>query len=376
MSEHPEGLSDRLLDIFRMRQYFNAIVTARQLGELARQDARFVEQVRRALFPFPGEKWPVHRGPVFTPSGRRRRHRWAGKRVAVAASGGSGAAAAVVGVVQALGEAGVEPALLSLCSGSAFFGLAIAAGRSPEHVARFIAMLTPPDYLDFNWRDIAGFAAHAGRGFGGLVRGERVEEVFRPFVGDMTLAELRIPAYFPAWNVEENRLDFVGPRTHPDLPLVRAIRTAIAIPLFIDPVPFEGHNWCDGGIVDILPVAPILDMRERYDVVVVVNSFYPREFAGESERGWRNKDWSILHIANQVKTNQHVQLAREHLERLRREVPEVVVLDPVPYSRVRGARFYSEFIDPRRWPRNMRDGRSAMVTALEAAPIHRLAATA
>lgn len=358
-----EGLGDRLLDIFRVRQYFGLITAGRELAALVRADSRFLDSARRALLPLPFDSWKAPAGHVF---GGLSRHAGgpSGARIALVASGGSGATAAVIGVMRALQEAGMRPALMSLCSGSAFFGFPLAAGRSPEHVARFMAGLRPTDYLDPDWASLAAVLPRRGRGFGGLVRGDRVEQTFRRLLGDMTLADLEIPAYAPVWSVEENRVEFIGPRTHPHLPVARAIRMCIAIPLFIEPVRMGAGSWCDGGIVDILPVSPVLDLGATYDAAVVVNSFYPHEFEGEDEGGWRGRRWSVLQIASQVKSNQHVQLAREHLARLRAEVPQVVVLEPVPYSLVRGARFYSQFVDPALWPAHMRAGRRAMSAAL------------
>ena len=125
----------------------------------------------------------------------------------------------------------------------------------------------------------------AGRGFAGIIRGERIEATFRRLLGDMTLGELQIPAYAPIWSVEENRLDYIGPRTHPDLSVARAIRMAIALPLFVEPVPLDGASWCDGGLVDIFPVRPVLELEEPCDVALAINGFYPPEFAGEDATG-------------------------------------------------------------------------------------------
>ena len=33
----------------------------------------------------------------------------------------------------------------------------------------------------------------------------------------LSLRELPIPAYAPIWNVEENRVEFLGPETYPDV---------------------------------------------------------------------------------------------------------------------------------------------------------------
>jgi hypothetical protein len=59
-----------------------------------------------------------------------------------------------------------------------------------------------------------------------------------------------------------------------------------------------------------------------------------------------------------------VQLARENLARLRREVKSVMVINPVPYTKVRRAGFYAEFLDRSDWPAFMQSGRTATIRAL------------
>jgi NTE family protein len=102
-----------------------------------------------------------------------------------------------------------------------------------------------------------------GRGFGGFLAGRRLEEAYLGFLADRTLADLAVPAYVPVWNVEESRLEYLGPRTHPELTVARAVHMAVAMPLLFDPVRFEDGDWCDGGMVDILPVRPVLVLQRR-----------------------------------------------------------------------------------------------------------------
>ena len=166
-------------------------------------------------------------------------------------------------------------------------------------------------------------------------------------------AKLPTPAYAPIWNIESNRLEYLGPRTYPDLPVARAIRMAISLPLFVEPVPLNGGFWCDGGIVDIFPVRPILDIEPPVDAVVAINAFYPPGFAGEDENGWQHRLASIMHIARQVRSCQHVALARENLARLRTSV-DVELLEPIAYQKVRATGFYQQFLDNRDWPEFMR----------------------
>ena len=284
-------------------------------------------------------------------------------RVGVVATGGSGALASLVGVAKALEDSGTEVSVYSVCSGSALFGFPLGAGMSPDEVAELTASMRPGDYIDAGWREIAALVPTLARGWCGILRGDKLEAFYRGHFGDLTLAQLRTPAYAPIWNVERNRLDFVGPRTHPDMPVARAIRMAVSLPLFVQPAVLDGLSWCDGGIVDIFPVRPVLDIEPAVDTAVAVNGFYPHEFGGEDITGWDDRPLSIVSAASQVRTCQQAELAREHLARLRRQARTLLV-EPVPYGKVAGTGFYEQFLDTREWPQFMRAGREAMLTSL------------
>jgi len=352
---------DAALDIFRMRQYFNVIVRARDVATAIRKDATFLDTVRRGMLPLPFDRRPEP-GRVFGPLRGAAPPPLAG-RIGVVATGGSGALASLVGVAKALEDSGTEVAVYSVCSGSALFGFPLGAGMSPDEVAELTASVRSGDYIDIGWREIATLIPTLARGWSGILRGDKLEAFYRGHLGDLTLAQLRTPTYAPIWNVEHNRLDFVGPRTYPDMPVAHAIRMAVSMPLFIQPVVRDGLSWCDGGIVDIFPVRPVLDIEPAVDIAVAVNGFYPHEFQGEDVTGWDARPLSIVSAASQVRTCQHAELAREHLARLRREVRTLLV-EPVPYWKVAGTGFYEQFLDTHEWPEFMRAGRVAMLAAL------------
>jgi len=353
------------LDVFRLRQYFDVITRARQWAEGVREDAGLLSDVRRALVPLPfdrstaAERRPF---PAFAPLDAS----WLqGRRLAVVATGGSGALALVVGVGRALEEAKLRPALWSLCSGSSLFGFPLAAGIPAAEVADFVLGLRPADYIDVDWRTLATLVPSRAKGFAGLLAGEAIEDSYRRLVGDMTLADLPVPAYAPIWNIEQNRVEYVGPATYPDLHVARAVHMAVALPLFVSPVELGGGYWCDGGIVDIFPVKPVLELEEPCDVALAVNGFYPPEFEGEDAKGWQERPGSILYVASQVRTCQQAELARVNLRRLRNAV-ETVMIEPVPYEKVKGAGFYRQFLNQSDWPEFMRAGREATRSALQA----------
>ena len=364
---------DSALDIFRLRQYFNVAVRARQVEQGVRDDVAFLDLVRRSLVSLPFDRHRVIDAHPFAGAHRRPLHALKDQRIAVLATGGSGALASVVGVARALEESGLRPAVLSLCSGSALFGFPIAAGLPAADVAAFSISLRPADYVDIDWRKLALLVPSGARGFAGLLRGERLEQTYHDLLGDMRLGDMPIAAYAPIWNIEENRVAFIGPRTHPDMTVARAVRMSVALPLFFDPVALDGASWCDGGVVDIFPVHPVLDIEAPCDLAIAVNGFYPPGFVGEDVSGWRERPASILDVASQIRTCQQAQLARENLARLQAAL-EVSMIEPVPYEKVMGLGFYRQFLTTEDWPGFMRAGRQEALRVLHHAASRRAGA--
>jgi NTE family protein len=350
------------LDLQRVRQYLNHAVRAQSIGVALRQDRIFLDQLRRGFIPLPGDRPAAPINP-FPDAEQQRSPRLAERRIAVIATGGSGAQASVIGVAKALECAGVTPTAYGVCSGSALFGIPLAAGLPASEVAAELQRMTPKDYIDPDWFGLATAPLRLGRGWLGLLSGDRLESFYRRMLGDVTLAELPIPVFAPIWNIERNHLTYLGPDTHPDLPAARAVRMAVALPLAVQPNRLGDGWWLDGGAVEILPAEPFVD-TDRCDLALVVNGFYPTGFAGDHEPHWRESPLSVLRVANQTRSMQHLQLARRGMADLRRTVDDVIELNPVPYGKVQGAGLYGQFLDTRLWPRFMADGYVVAATAL------------
>jgi len=358
------GALDRVLDVFRVRQCFDAITVARELAEAASSDGELLRGLGLALLPLPDQFTPRDNQRPFG-AFQRLEIPSSGERVAVVATGGSGAMSALVGVLRACEEAGIRPSSMAVASGAALFGFPAGAGLSAEQVADFTLSLRPHDYVDVDWAGLAAIVPRLGRGFAGVVKGDRLEAAYQELLGDLRLGEMPIPTYAPLWNIDQNRVEYVGPGTYPELTVARAVRLAVSLPLFMDPQRMGGSYWGDGGVVDIFPVHPVLDLEPKPDVVLGLNCFYPPAFRGEDASGWREQKFSILRAAAQVRTSQQTQLARQNLARLRAEVGEVLLLEPVPYTEVKGGRFYLQFVDNRSWPGFMRAGRNVTLRALK-----------
>lgn len=351
------------VDIGRIGQYLRNGERVRRILAGPREDLHFLDQLRRAALPLATDRWPTAAEP-FPPFRRRDLPALRGRRIAVVASGGSGVTGSVVGVARALEEAGAEPVAYGVCSGSAMFGIPLAAGLSAQEVADATLALRPAGYVDIDYRALAELPVRLGRGWSGVVRGDRIEQVYRRILGDITLGELSTPVWFPLWNIEDNRVAYVGSATHPDLEAAHAVRMAVALPTAVQPTELDGGWWLDGGIVDILPSKPLLT-GDVCDLAIVVNGFYGAGFTPEQEPHWRESVLSALRMASQTRLMQHVELARRAIADLRRTVPDVIELTPVAFGRVKGAGLYGEFIDNRRWADYMADGYRAAHEALD-----------
>jgi len=360
-----------LLEPNNLRPLFTVYNAARDLAGDLRRDLSFIRTLWRGLGPFPDRIRP-HAGAIFGRPVPLRLPAISGQRIGIVASGGSGATAAVVGVRRAFEEAGLEPAVISACSGSVLFALPWACGLSAEEIGQFWLSLSTRDYVDPDWRAVARGALTRFRGTTGLLRGEAIERAFVKRFGDRRLGDTKIPFAAVVWNIDANRVEFLSSRRTPDLPVARVARIAISIPIMVEAVELGGAWYGDGGIVDIFPTAPLAE-EEPLDLVIGTNSYLPEGFAGMDIGAWHAQPWSILRASLQLRYAVYLELAREHARQLGHRLE---LIEPVPHTDVRGARFYESFLDRRDWRRYMIAGRTATRAALvrREAMAHRRAA--
>ena len=351
----------RALEPNNLRLLFDGRGVASDVVHALREDASFARTLSRTLVDARSRaKSPTVARAIFPDPLPLEVPVLRGKRVGVVASGGSGALASLCGVRRALEEAGVEVTTISACSGAMLFASLWALGMNSEEMARFWLSLRTSDYVDPDWAALARAPLRRFRGWTGLLRGEAIERTFRERFGDRTLGDLEIPLSAPVWNIDQNRLETIGTKETPELTLARAVRVAISIPIFVEPVRIDDRLYGDGGIVNVFPTAPLVD--GAVDVAIGINCYFPERFEGEDVTGWEDAPWSILRASAQLRSCVHLALAREEARRLG---PRLVLLHPVPYTEIRGAKFYETFLDRTQWPRFMKKGYDCARSTLE-----------
>ncbi|MEH3052550.1 MAG: patatin-like phospholipase family protein [Patulibacter minatonensis] len=329
----------------------------REAGQVlqATLDPTFLMRLRRTVLPIPfvdRPQAPVDASTLFPPLEVRPIPALEGKRIGLIAGGGSGGCVSLIGVRRAFEEAGLEPALISSCSGGTLWGSMWAAGLSAEEMADFCLNWEIEDYLDIQWAKIPGFVASAFKGFVGLAKGEAIQRTFDERFGGRTVADLDIPLTSIVYDMDRGGVEYFGAANHPELTIGELVRIAIALPLVMEAVRVDGHLYVDGGTIDLLPAQPLHDDGE-IDHVVAVNVMLPPQLQAEDLTGWEDRLMGILDAARQAEQAFHLELARRTLGEFGHHV---TIIDAADHKLLRGPSFFDLFLDRTRWPELIEHG--------------------
>lgn len=180
-------------------------------------------------------------------------------RVALALGSGGARGLAHIGVIAALEEAGFEVSAIAGSSIGALVGGIYALGKLDVY-RDWACSLDKLDVLRLVDWTLTG---------AGLIKGERIIAAVRDLVGEADIETLPISFTAVATDLERQREVWISRG-----PLFDAIRASIAIPSVFHPHVIDGHRLADGGLLNPVPVTPLL--RERYDHLIAVSLDGPR----------------------------------------------------------------------------------------------------
>ncbi len=183
-------------------------------------------------------------------------------RIALALGSGGAKGLAHIGAIEALEAAGFAIVAFAGSSMGARVGFIHAAGRLDVY-RDWATSLAKMDVLRLVDWTLSG---------PGLIKGERIIGALRELVGEVDIEQLAIPFTAVATDIERQREVWISSG-----PLFEAIRASIAIPTLFHPQILNGRRLVDGGLLNPVPVTPLL--RERFDYLVVVSVDGPAEAA-------------------------------------------------------------------------------------------------
>jgi NTE family protein len=182
-------------------------------------------------------------------------HMSSGNKVALVLGSGGARGYAHIGVIEALEARGFDIIAVSGCSMGALIGGIYAAGKLPEY-REWVCQLDYLDVLklvDVTWSPM------------GAMRASKVMSKLEALVGDILIEDLAIPITTVATDLVRQREVWFQNGS-----LLQAIRASIAVPGVITPVHLGGQVLVDGGLLNPLPIMPVVAAHQA-DFVVAVN---------------------------------------------------------------------------------------------------------
>jgi len=176
--------------------------------------------------------------------------------VALALGTGGARGLAHIGAIEAVVAAGYRITAVSGSSMGALIGGIYAAGKLDVY-RDWVCALQKMDVLKLVDWTLSG---------AGLIKGERIVGVLRELIGEVAIEDLPIPFTAVATDLDREREVWLTRG-----PLFDAIRASIAIPTIFRPHPVHGHRLVDGGLMNPLPLTPLLQSPSDYTVAVNVN---------------------------------------------------------------------------------------------------------
>src|SRR5699024_9174049 len=194
-------------------------------------------------------------------------------RVALALGAGGAKGLAYIGVVEELVARDVEVVAIAGSSMGALIGGIYAAGKLDVY-RDWVAALAKLDVLRLVDWTLSG---------GGLIKGERIIGVLRELIGDERIEELPMAYTAVATDIDRQREVWLDRGL-----LFDAIRASIAIPSVFRPYMHDGRRLVDGGVLNPVPVMPLLSADADYIIAASVSG--PAEKASLRERQAQHDD--------------------------------------------------------------------------------------
>lgn len=170
-------------------------------------------------------------------------------------SGGGARGIAHIGAVKALFEHGFKPDIISGTSSGAFVGAMLAHGYSPDEIIELILQTSFFSYLRF------------GFGASGLLQMNRIEAVLCKYIPENRFESLKTPLVVTATDlISGEEVQFRSGE------IAIPVLASCCIPGVFSPIQFRGHTLVDGGVLNNLPVEPIINEAD-YIVGIHCNPF-------------------------------------------------------------------------------------------------------
>ncbi len=198
-------------------------------------------------------------------------------------SGGGARGFAHLGVLQALLDHDIRPAVISGVSAGAIVGVFYADGYSPQEIMDM--------FVEKKLFSLVRFTVPRS----GFLKLSGLQELLHSSLRARTFEDLKIPLWITISNLNKAQVEYVTSG-----PLADVVIASASIPVLFEPHRIGKYQYCDGGVFDVLPVVPI---RRECEKIIGVN-VNPRWEEKNISGVIKMAEWSFyLRILASVHTN-------------------------------------------------------------------------
>jgi len=162
-------------------------------------------------------------------------------KIGLALSGGGARGFAHLGIIKALEELGIDISELSGTSAGAIAGAFYCYGHKPDQI---LEIITSTGFLK---------SVRPAWSWAGLLSMDGFKEVLHKYLPENSFESLKIPLTVAATEIRLGRVTYFNSGE-----LIPRVIASSSIPALFNPAVLDGHVYVDGGIMDNLPVRPLV----------------------------------------------------------------------------------------------------------------------
>ncbi len=177
------------------------------------------------------------------------------RKIGLALSGGSVLGAAHIGVLKAIEEKEIVIDYLAGTSIGALVAALYACGISWKEIKKIAD--------DMDWIEVSKLSLSNY----GLLSNEKLGDIVRENIGDLSFEDTDKPLAVVAVNVSSGKKKIISKGK-----IAEAVMASSAIPGVFIPVEINGDLYCDGGVMENVPVSALDKLRADYKIAVDLNA--------------------------------------------------------------------------------------------------------
>ena len=163
------------------------------------------------------------------------------KKIGISLSGGGSRGIVHLGILKALDEAKIKLSMVTGTSAGSIVGVFYCSGYSPDNIMEIIRDTKLIKYV------------RPAISFSGLLKLERIIPIFQKYIKHDNFESLSIPLIVAATDVRHGKNAYLGSGE-----LIKSVLASCAVPVIFEPIRLNGEVYIDGGILNNLPVEPLI----------------------------------------------------------------------------------------------------------------------